>query len=305
MPNTFLNADHIAALAVELVKKDLVLGDLVHRDYAAEFGGGTGETIRVRVPGALPARTRAGSDKTTALVDDEIAEQSIPVTLNTLAYSSVLMSESDMSLNLEDFGRQVLKPQTDALVAYCERSILAAMQATPESIGITLDAAAPAKIFTKIRTALRNSGVPASMPIRAVVGTDVAAALLDGPAGTWDADGTATADAGKAMGKVRGIAVYESNRLAGDEVIAFVPNAFTLAVRAPVVPQGATTGRSFAANGFALRWVADYLSTQAADRSLLATFVGAKAMPLPIVNETTGAVTLTPNAGAVRVLTAS
>ncbi|MFY1658475.1 hypothetical protein [Micromonospora sp. WMMD1274] len=163
------------------------------------------------------------------------------------------MSESDMSLNLEDFGRQVLKPQTDALVAYCERSILGAMQATPESVGITLDAAAPAKLFTKIRTTLRNSGVPASMPIRAVVGTDVAAALLDGPARTWDADGNATADAGKALGKVRGIAVYESNRLAGDEVIAFVPNAFTLAVRAPVVPQGATTGRSFAANGFALR----------------------------------------------------
>ncbi len=305
MANDFLNADHIAALAVELVKKDLVLGNLVHRDYSAEFGGGTGETIRVRVPGALPARTRPGSDKTTVLVDDEIAEQSIPVTLNTLAYSSVLMSESDMSLNIEDFGRQVLLPQTTALVAYCERAILAAMQATPDTVGITLDATAPAKLFTKLRSTLRTNGVPASMPIRAVVGTDVAAALLDGPAGTWDADASPTAEAGSPMGRVRGIWVYESNRLAADEVIGFVPNAFTLAVRAPVVPQGATTGRSFSANGFALRWVADYVSTQAADRSLLATFVGAKAMPLPIVDETTGDVTLTPNAGAVRVLTAS
>ncbi|MEH0928708.1 P22 phage major capsid protein family protein [Micromonospora sp. CPCC 205558] len=303
MANSLLNADHIAALAVELVKRDLVLGDLVHRDYAAEFGGGRGETIRVRVPGALPARTRDGSDKTTALVDDEIAEQSIPVTLDTLAYSSVLMSESDMTLNIEDFGRQVLKPQTDALVAYCERAIVGAMSATPDTVGITLDPAAPAKMFTRIRTALRNNGVSAAMPIRAVVGTDVAAALLDGPAGTWDADGSATAEAGTAMGRVRGITVYESNRFAVDEVIGFVPNAFTLAVRAPVVPQGATAGRSLSANGFALRWVADYLSAQAADRSLLATFVGAKAMPLPIVNETTGAVTLTPHAGAVRVLT--
>ncbi|MDG4751704.1 P22 phage major capsid protein family protein [Micromonospora sp. WMMD718] len=305
MANAFLNADHIAALAVELVKKDLVLGNLVHRDYAAEFGGGRGETIRVRVPGALPARTRAGSDKTTALVDDEVTEQSIPVTLDTLAYSSVLLSESDMSLNLEDFGRQVLKPQTDALVAYCERTIAAAMKATPDTVGLTLDAAAPAKLFTKIRTTLRNQGVPASMTIRAVVGTDVAAALLDGPAGTWDTAGNATAEAGKAMGKVRGIEIYESNRLAGDEVIGFVPNAFTLAVRAPVMPQGASTGRSFAAEGFALRWIADYQSSIASDRSLLATFVGAKAMPLPIVDETTGDVTLTPNAGAVRVLTAS
>jgi len=188
----------------------------------------------------------------------------------------------------------VLRPQTRAIAGHVERAVLATLQATPETTALTFDAANPAKLFTQIRKTLRGQGIAEDATIHAVAGLDVEAALLDGPNGTFDN-----------AGNVRGIQMHYSNRLADDEVIAFVRDAFALVVRAPRKPEGATFGASVKEEGFAMRYVRDYESTVAADRSLVSAFVGVKAMPLPIVDEVAGTVTLTDNAGAVRVLTAA
>lgn len=166
-------------------------------------------------------------------------------------------------------------------------------------------------MFTQMRSTLRQAGVSASAKLYAVVGIDVAASLLDGPVGTFDVqaptagNGDNRPDAAKAMGVVRGFEVYESSRLAPDEAIGFIREAFALTVRAPEMPQGVGTGRSFRENGFALRWLADYVSSVASDRSLVATFVGAKALPLAVPDELTGTVQLVTNGGTVRTLAES
>ncbi len=58
MTNTLLVPEDIATVAAKLVGVDLNLAALVHRDLEAEFGSGSGSTVKVRVPGAVPARTR-------------------------------------------------------------------------------------------------------------------------------------------------------------------------------------------------------------------------------------------------------
>ena len=293
MTNTFLTSDNLARVASTLAGKDLGIAALIHRDLEADFTAGKGNVVKVRVPGAVAAQTRSIFDTSTPLVSDEIAEQSINVTLTDHAYSNVVLSEGDLDLSIENFSAQVLAPQVAAVVKYVERAVATAMKATPETLASTLAAATPAKTFTAIRAALRSNGVSVDAPLYAAVGTDVYGALLDGPIGTFDADG-----------KVRGFTVVESTRLAPDEILGFVSEAFALVVRAPAVPSGAPYGASVNENGFALRHIRSYDGTVAADRSLLSAFVGVQAMPLAVDNED-GTVSLVANGGAVRVLTAA
>ncbi|WIB66227.1 P22 phage major capsid protein family protein [Curtobacterium sp. MCBD17_035] len=296
MPNQLLTPDNIAGTAAALVGKGLGLAALLHRDLEADFSAGSGDTVKVRVPGAIAVQTKGIYDTTTPLVRGSISEQSIDVKLTTHAYDSVVLSEGDMDLEIGDFAKQILLPQADAIVNYVERTVAATLKATPET-ELSYDPAAPARVFTQIRRQLRDNGVPTTATLIAAVGSGVMADLIDGPIGssgtTFDADG-----------KVRGFQIVESTRLAANEIVAFVPEAFALVVRAPASPDGAPYSASVKSEGFALRHIRSYDPSLAVDTSLLSAFVGVQAMPLAIDNED-GTVTLKPNAGAVRVLTAS
>lgn len=291
MPNAFLTPDKIARVTAALVSQDLGLAALVHRDLDAEFNSGSSDTVKVRVPGAVPSRTRGIYDVSTPLSTDAINEQSIDVKLTEHAYSNIVLSEGDMSLEIDDFAGRVLRPQASAIVKHVERAVASLLQATPENTTLAYSAAAPAKTFTQMRKVLRDNGVSADAALVAVVGSGVYADLLDAAA----IDDT---------GAVRGFKIVESNRLADDEIVGFVREAFALVVRAPIVPDGAPYGASVSEEGFALRHIRSFDPTIAADRSLVSAFLGTKALPLAVDNED-GTVSLVANGGAVRVLTAA
>lgn len=289
MADALLTPDKIAAVAATLVGTDLGLAGLIHRDVEREFGDGSGDSVKIRVPGALASQTR-GVRSLSPLVRGEIEEQHIDVTLTDEVYDQVPLSRGTLDLDVLDFTKQVLVPQASAIVRHIERTVAAAMSATPETTTITYDAAAPAKTFTQIRKALRDNGVGSDAPLLAAVGSGVYAALLDAEALENDS--------------VRGFRVYESTRLSSDEIVGFVEQAFALAVRAPVAPEGAPYAASVKEGGFALTHVRAFDPTIGADTSLVSTLVGCRAMPLAIDNED-GTVSLVPHAGAVRVLTAA
>lgn len=297
MPNTILTADEIAEVGAKLVGTDLGISKLFSSDVAADFGGGTGETIRVRIPGAVPSRERAANDTTTALAVDTITEQSVPVTLDTLAYSNVALSVADTELSLVSFGKQVLEPQTRAITRKVESEAAAALLATPAT-ALTYAAATPAKLFTAIRKTLRDRGVSAEAKIVAIVGSSVYADILDAAPGSgFDANGST----------VRGIEIHESSRVPADEAIAFVREAFSLVVRAPEPPAGAPYAASVRAEGdspFALTHIQAFDVATGSDRSIVEALVAVVPMPLAVDREN-GTVELVPHGGAVRVDTAA
>lgn len=298
MANAFnLDIKQLATVAALFVGKDFNLANLISTDAASGFTRGQRATVRIPVPAAIPTRSKPINDKTTALVADELSEQFIEVTLEDHLYNLAILSEGDLSLNIADFSRQVLKPQTRAIAAKIEALVAAELSATPAASGITYAAATPAKAFTAARRRLRDNGVTGDSRLVAAVGSDVYADLLDAPTGQgFDADG-----------KVRGFEVIESTRLDAQDLVAFVPQAFSLVVRAPEVPQGAAHGASLTTplveNGsrsFAVRHVVDYDSNVAADRSLVSTFAAVQAMPLAVDQED-GTVDLIEHGGAVRI----
>lgn len=296
--SAFLTADNIASVAANLVGTDLGLAKYVRRDLDSEYTSGGSNTVRVRVPGSTKAAVKGIYDLTTPLTVGSINEQLIPVTLTDHVHSSVPLSEGAMSLDIKDFATQVLVPQAASIVKHTEAALAATMSAVPAT-ALTYDAANPARVFTLIRKQLRDNGVSADVPIYAAVGSSVYAALLDGPVGTFDADG-----------KVRGIEVIESNRIADDNIIAFIKDAFVVVVRAPEVPGGAAEGASYRApNGsedaFALRWLRSYDGSTAVDRSIVGAFIEVAPLPLAVDDEATGTVDLVENGGVVRVDTAA
>lgn len=291
MTNTLITPDQLAAVAASLVGADLNLAATTYLDLAADFGDGSGSRVRVRIPGAPQAHSRGLYDVSTPLVTGSIAEQGIDVELTDHAYSDVALAEGDLDLSIVDFSRQVLVPQALAVSKFIERAVAAAMKATPLTT-ITFDAANPAKAFTAARAKLRSNGLPASARLIAAVGANVYGALLDGPTTTFDDSG-----------KVRGFELIESTRLGADEAVCYTPAAFATVVRAPRVPAGASFGASVKGETFALRYIRNYDSSVAADRSLVSAFVGVQPMPIAVDRED-GTVDLVDDGGAIRFVTA-
>jgi len=300
MSNTILERlSDVATTAAKIVGTDLNLAALISRDVEAEFAPGKGATIRVPVPAAIPTRTRGIYDTTTPLVSDDLEEQFISVKLENHLYNLAILSEGDLSLDIKDYAGQVLRPQARAIATKIEALTASAMSAVPATPTITYNAATPAKAFTAARRVLRDNGVPGGAALRAAVGSNVYADLLDAPTGQgFDADG-----------KVRGFEIIESTRLDADDIVAFIPSAFSLVVRAPQVPNGAAYGASIktpveqgGSTAFAIRVINDYSPNVAADRSLVSTFAAVAAMPLPVDDEN-GHVELVENGGVVRLAT--
>lgn len=282
MANTFYTPEQVARVAVAMAADESYLSALVNRDFEADLlgGGGKGRTVNVRVPAALIGRSRDIDDKTTAIVLDELTETTVPVTLGTHAYNAIGLSEGDLSLNIADFSAQVLRPQVEAVVAFIEEAVADAIAAVAEDETVAYDPADPVPTFTELRKILRKRGVPIS-GINAVVGAGVYADLLNADA-IVDASQSASTAALRDgnIGRVMGMTVVESTLLADGVIAAFHRDAFTLAVRAPLVPAGASFGQTVNERGFSLRYLRDYDASTMKDRSIVSTFVGVAQMPL-------------------------
>jgi hypothetical protein len=307
--NNFYQAPQVARVAVELAAEDAYLSALVNRNYQDDIlgGGGRGRTVNVRIPGALIARDRGIDDKTSAIVLDELTESTIPVTLGTHAYSAVSLSEGDMSLNLESFSAQVLAPQVDAVVDFIEHDFVETLKTTQGvqagETAIVYDETDPVKAFIAMRKVLRDRGVnPASL--NTIVGTKVYSDLL-ASGRLIDVSQSASTGALREgqVGRVQGFTVVESTRIGESEIYAFSRDAFTIAVRPPVIPAGAPFGAIESSNGFGLRYLRDYDVMHTVDRSLVSTFVGSAALPLYRVKRdydaTTASVVTVPGGAAL------
>ena len=283
MANTFVNPTQVVQTALALLRDDLILAATVNRDFEAEYGGGLGSTVNVRVPATLKARRRQ-LGATTAVVTDNLAETTVPVKLTDMVYSAVPVTDEDLTLNIQDFARQVLAPQITAIVEDLENSVATTMLSLTETTTLAYSAANPIPTFTQARKLLRDMGVPAA-GLYAAVGTGVYAELLEAKA-IVDASesGSSAALRDAVAGTVRGFQTLESNRLGDHDIVFYNRDSFTLAVRAPIVPDGVAYGESRSEGGFALRWIRDYDSTVLADRSIVSTLTGAQPMQLPRLN---------------------
>ena len=296
MANAFLKPEVIAATSLGLLQREVVLPRLVWNDAISDFAGAKNDTVSIRVPGRLQAREYGWrNDRSSSIVLDELSETKIDVTLNHDIYSAVGTTDEEMTLDIRDFGAQVLAPQTYAIARAVEDLLVSTIEGATYATTITVDPSDPFGAAVDARTALNKAEVPRDGRVL-LVGADVEAAMLKSELlKRVDESGSDGALREAMIGRYAGFTVVGSNAIDPGTAYAFVRSAFIFAMRAPVIPAGVTFGQSMSDSGIAMRWIRDYDPTKLRDRSVLNTFVGTA-----VVKDNTAAVGDTPTPELVR-----
>ncbi|MFE7106636.1 P22 phage major capsid protein family protein [Streptomyces sp. NPDC057575] len=275
MANVFLKPEVIAATSLGLLQREVMLPRLVWSDAISDFAGAKNDTVSIRVPARLEAREYGWrNNRASEIVLDELAETKIDVTLNHDIYSAVAVTDEQLTLDIRDFGTQVLAPQTYAVARAVEDLLVSTIEGATYATTVTIDEDNPFKAAVAARTALNKAEVPRDGRVL-LVGADVEAAMLNSELlKRVDESGSDGALREATIGRYAGFTVVGSNAIDPGTAYAFVRSAFIFAMRAPVIPAGVSFGQSMSDQGIAMRWIRDYDPMRLRDRSVLNTFVG-------------------------------
>lgn len=286
MANAFLKPEVIAATALGLLRRELILPRLVTRMAASDFKGAANDTINFRVPAVLTAREYAWrNDRSSPIVVDELEELSIPATLDTHVYSAVQVTDEELTLDIVSFANQVLSPQMLAVAEKLE-SIIATTMVNADYYGDpviyepgTPDQARFYNALVDARKVLNDRHIPAAGRV-VLLGSEVeAAALKEDSFRKVDESGTNDALREAIIGRVAGFTVIGNvQSLPGDFAIAMHPTAFGFVNVAPEVPAGVASGASATFEGLAMRWIRDYDAMYLRDRSVVNSFAGGRSV---------------------------
>jgi hypothetical protein len=273
---SLLTSERISALAVELLRRQLVLAATVSRVPGSEYSGPSGGVVTLRVPKPRTALQQGtpGADITTSGID----ETPVNVTVEHW-YDAAIVTDEDLSLNLEDFGRQVLAPQTAAVAEAGEQQLADAMNGLTAHATIewaaAADPAADKATVLEIREALTVNKVPAGGRYVAVA-PNIATRLLNVP-GFVEADkrGDASALEDAVIGQVYGLSFVESAAIATGTAVAYHSSAFGFGSLSPVAPPGGVDSSAVSEGGVALRHVLAYDAGKLSTLSVVSTFTGA------------------------------
>ena len=117
--NNFITPDIVAKEALLVLQSNLVMADLVHRDYSSEFAK-VGDTITVRKPAKFVSKNFTGTTST-----QDIAEGSTTVSLDRYRDITVDVSSKEMALDIKDFSEQVIAPAMQAHAEAIDTDLLA------------------------------------------------------------------------------------------------------------------------------------------------------------------------------------
>ena len=119
MSNTFLTPEIVAKEALMVLTGNLVMADLVHRDYSEEFVS-VGDTVTVRKPAKFVAKNFMGQTES-----QDIQEESVSVKLDRFRDVTVAVTSKELSLDIADFSRQVVEPAMQAIATAIDQDLLA------------------------------------------------------------------------------------------------------------------------------------------------------------------------------------
>ena len=257
MANAFLKPERVVSTALGLLQRELTLPRLVWRDAAGDFKGAKDDTISIRVPAYAPARSRDLRSGTTR-TRDELTERKVDVTLDTDIYKDVKVTDEQLSLDIADFGQQVLNPMMGGVAQALEQKVADEVTGATYHNSITYTVAtdnAWSDVILVAREHLNKANVPMSGRVIALgaeaetafLGTDLFVKANESGSGMALSEAT--------IGRKGGFDIVSCPVLPPDEAYAFHRTAYAMNQRAPMVPAGAPWGASQSFDGLAMRAV--------------------------------------------------
>lgn len=289
MANTFIKPTVVNRTALGLLLREIVLPGIVWTNGVGDFAGAFNDTITIRIPARATARKRAlrGTGGARNITLDSLTEQSVAVQLTEDVYSAVPVTDEELTLDITDFGEQILTPQVRAVVEMLEADIAATIQGATYQSTVTVGTgdAATYNAVVDAREFLNINNVPMNGRTL-LVGPGFESALLKDPQfarfdHTGDVSNSALREA--TVGRIGGVDVVTSNALRRGEAYLFHKSAYVFANRAPNVPAGVPFGSSQSFQNLSMRWIRDYDATTLTDRSVINSFAGYLAVTDPDV----------------------
>lgn len=122
--NSLITPSIIAKEALMQLENNLVMGQLVHRDYSKEFTK-VGSTISIRKP--VKFRSSTGATR----VSSDVIEGTVPLTIDTQRHVSWDFLSSDLTLTVEDYSERYIKPAMIELAQQVESSLMGLYSTVP------------------------------------------------------------------------------------------------------------------------------------------------------------------------------
>lgn len=119
MGNTFLTPEIVAKEALMVLQSNMVMADLVHRDFSEEFVS-VGDTISVRKPAKFTAKNFTGQTSV-----QDITEGSVAVKMDRFRDVTVAVTAKQLTLDIADFSEQVITPAMQAIAQAIDEDLLA------------------------------------------------------------------------------------------------------------------------------------------------------------------------------------
>lgn len=295
MPYNFGNPQlpkKITELASGIVANKLVVTPTMNMVTDNRFYGRPGDAVTVRVAKPLPVRQYdLNNDRNEPLKLDrlEYATQTLTAEADRI-YSAVGVTEEDFDFSVLSGWAEVIAAQASAMANGFERmahklfddakfEYVKHVDISAKSIKEAQDLGQDA-VFNALLEARRDLGRMGSpvlngSSVYAIAGSDWATLLrknqrLTLAAGTGD---YANAFAAATIGTYAGITVVEDFSIAPNELILYTKDAFNVWSAAPSIPNG-ISGSQVTEGNLSMRWLLDYDSAYATNRSYLSAYTG-------------------------------
>lgn len=209
MSQNFLTADLIAKESLMRLRNQLVMKNLVHVDFSDEFKA-QGDTVQIRKPATFTANDFTGAADVSV---QDIVEQNVNVKLDKIADVTVEVTAKELSLNIEDFGKQVSDGAMQALAQKIDYELCQLYKYTPYYAGTLGNNPATLAHLAGGRKVLMDNKAPL-LNRRGVFDPTAAANLLQLDVISKVSDSGQTAGLREAqMGRVLGLDLYESQNM--------------------------------------------------------------------------------------------
>lgn len=284
MPNTFITPSVIARTGLATLYNTMVLAALVWRDFDSDFRGKQGDTVTVRKPAVFDAEE---FDRAEGITLQDAVEDSVDITLDTIANVSFPVTDEQMTLQISDFQVQLLNPAMEAIAQKLDGDLASELVAAAVAAGqlASADEAVANSAFRQARAVLSRNRLPTLERYAILSPEGISAALGDDLLISANRAGTTDALREANIGRLLGFDTYESQVFGegpGDkgqaDGVAFHRSAVTLAVRPLDTPRGLAPSQVNVASyrGLSLRTVYSYNNTYKQDEVSIDVLYGIK-----------------------------
>lgn len=275
-----LTSKPISELAIELLRRQLVLVATVSRIPAGDYFAGSGGTVTLRVP--TPRAAREQDVRGRQITYDDQHETPVDVGIGHY-YSATLVSDEELSLDLVSFGRQIVAPQVESVARRAEDRLSAVMNGLDAHDTIVWsaepDPAADRATVLAIREQLTVNELPAGDRWVAA-SPDICTRLLAIPSFTEsDKRGASTALEQAEVGQVYGLRFIESAALDAGTALAYHRSGFAFGSVRPLNPSGGADSSTVTDGGVSMRVIRAFDPGHLSEAVVTSIFAGAAVVP--------------------------